>query len=278
MQAVQQEIENHYNTWAERYSDNARVDDLRANKIVHLLHQHVWLLPGHGWIEIGCRAGGTLALAAERELLRPSGHWGIDPSERMVSLARDHYPRLAHWVVGEAENLPLGDESARGAIVNGGWQWLCRAEGGRGLRRALEETRRVLGRNSLLALAHPGGGSDSPLQGAVLETTLENPAWAREKMPENPLGATSLQEILRIAEVSGFQAIYGEECYEPTMYANLSLYLEEIAYTSQAAWLWHIEENHRQAAWEEVSERLSEEIRDGFLRPIFSVYLLLRAI
>jgi SAM-dependent methyltransferase len=275
MQEAEEKIEQHYDTWAEEYSSHSRLASERARELASLLHRHVWLLPGEGWASIGCRSGETLAEVAERELVRPSGHWGFDPSERMVSLARDHYPRLAGWSVAEADNIPLKDGQARGAIVNGGWQWIHRESG---ISASFAEARRILRQNSLLAIAHPGQGTDQALLGAARETTLQNPAWVEKEMPENPLGASSLQEMLEEADRAGFRAVHGQEKYDPVMYSNLSLYLEEIEYTSQAAWVLHFQKQHWQDAWEEICERLSEHTTDGFSREVFSIYLLLRAV
>lgn len=274
MEQEQSQIEHYYNRWAERYDESARIEKARAETLLHLLHKHIWLLSGKGWIDIGCRSGQTLSRAAGRELIRPTGHWGFDPSERMVALARDLYPRLARWIVAEPLQLPLEDEEARGAFVNGGWQWSARA--GR-LEEAMYEARRVLRKNSLLALAHPGPGSDETLQEAVWETSRNNPAWHKGEFAGNPLGSRSLQSFLALASKTGFTVIHGEERYEPYMYANLSLYLEEIEYTSRAAWLLHLEEGHWDSAWEEVRERLAETTTDGFLRSLVGVYLILRA-
>ncbi|MET9542986.1 methyltransferase domain-containing protein [Streptomyces sp. NPDC006553] len=89
--------------------------------------------PGTAVVDVGCGAGRAVAELAERGV--PAV--GMDPSERMIAVARGRWPQADFRIAGAYE-LPLPDASVGGYRADKVFHLLAEPE------RALEEARRVL--------------------------------------------------------------------------------------------------------------------------------------
>lgn len=75
-----------------------------------------WLAipPDRSWLDVGCGTGALLGLVAESA--RPSQLRGIDPSPSFVGVARSAHGDLASIEVGDAQDLPFGDDELDVAV------------------------------------------------------------------------------------------------------------------------------------------------------------------
>lgn len=89
--------------------------------------------PGTSVVDVGCGAGRAVAELAERHVRAV----GVDPSERMIAIARDRWPRADFRIAGAYE-LPLPDASVDGYRADKVFHVLAEPA------RALAEARRVL--------------------------------------------------------------------------------------------------------------------------------------
>ncbi|MFI8438233.1 methyltransferase domain-containing protein [Streptomyces sp. NPDC079020] len=89
--------------------------------------------PGVSVVDVGCGAGRAVAELAERGVRAV----GVDPSERMIAVARDRRPEADFRIAGAYE-LPLADASVDGYRADKVFHELAAPE------RALTEARRVL--------------------------------------------------------------------------------------------------------------------------------------
>ncbi|MGW4053432.1 methyltransferase domain-containing protein [Streptomyces sp. NPDC004779] len=98
--------------------------------------------PGTSVVDVGCGAGRAVAELAERGVRVV----GVDPSERMVAIARGRWPGADFRMAG-AYGLPLPDASVDGYRADKVFQELVEPE------RALAEARRVLVPGGRIVLA-----------------------------------------------------------------------------------------------------------------------------
>ena len=89
--------------------------------------------PGTSVVDVGCGAGRAVAELAERGVKAV----GVDPSERMIAVARDRWPEADFRIAGAYE-LPLADSSVDGYRADKVFHELTEPE------RALAEAGRVL--------------------------------------------------------------------------------------------------------------------------------------
>ncbi|HEX8806946.1 MAG TPA: class I SAM-dependent methyltransferase, partial [Candidatus Aquilonibacter sp.] len=108
--------------------------------------------PRHTILDIGCGTG----LAGGPLIENGFEVTGVDPSEAMLAVARERYPQ-AKWVRGTAEKLPFADDSFDVAISA---QAFHHADG----RRGIDETKRVLRPNGVLAIWWKSLMSDDPIK------------------------------------------------------------------------------------------------------------------
>ena len=93
---------NSYDFSGDQYDFTRAADPYLANKIFELLQPH-----SNGMhLDIGCGTGNyTMALAA-----KGLSFTGVDPSEKMLDLARAKAPHI-QWRVGSAENIPADNDT-----------------------------------------------------------------------------------------------------------------------------------------------------------------------
>ncbi|MFE9169754.1 methyltransferase domain-containing protein [Streptomyces kebangsaanensis] len=89
--------------------------------------------PGTSVVDVGCGAGRAVAELAERDVQAV----GVDPSERVIAVARGRWPEADFRIAGAYE-LPLPDASVDGYRADKVFHELAEPE------RALAEARRVL--------------------------------------------------------------------------------------------------------------------------------------
>jgi len=129
----------------------ARYDEFRSPMGVTALHERLVRegnLAGRRVLDIGCGTGVTLAVLAERFHCAAAG---VDPSERMLEVARARLPG-ADLRLAAAEELPFADASFDAALMQLVVHHVDR-------RRAFPEARRVLvpGGRFLIATTDPAG-------------------------------------------------------------------------------------------------------------------------
>jgi SAM-dependent methyltransferase len=71
---------------------------------------------GRSWLDVGCGTGALTTTIVERA--SPRSVLGVDPSERFVSYATERVPSPAAFAIGDAEQLPVEDDSFD-AVVSG---------------------------------------------------------------------------------------------------------------------------------------------------------------
>ncbi len=94
--------QNSYDFSGDQYDFTRAADPYLTNKIFELLQPH-----SNGMhLDIGCGTGNyTMALAA-----KGLNFTGVDPSEKMLDLARAKAPHI-QWRVGSAENIPADNDT-----------------------------------------------------------------------------------------------------------------------------------------------------------------------
>lgn len=94
-----------YDLIGNSYNQSRSADPHLADKLLQLLG----LAPGRRCLDIGCGTGNYTGALARQGLQMV----GVDPSERMLRQALDHYPQI-EWHKGTAEAIPLPDASVDG--------------------------------------------------------------------------------------------------------------------------------------------------------------------
>ncbi|WP_331747796.1 methyltransferase domain-containing protein (plasmid) [Streptomyces sp. NBC_00984] len=104
-----------------------------ANELRTLSYALLGAEPGISAVDVGCGAGRAVAELTERGVKAV----GVDPSERMIAVARGRWPE-ADFRIAEAYELPLADASVDGYRADKVFHELAEPE------RASTEARRVL--------------------------------------------------------------------------------------------------------------------------------------
>ncbi|MGW4033436.1 methyltransferase domain-containing protein [Streptomyces sp. NPDC004838] len=104
-----------------------------AGELRALTYDALGATPGSSVVDVGCGAGRAVAELARRDVRA----MGVDPSERMIAVARGRWPEADFRIAGAYE-LPLPDASVNGYRADKVFHELADPE------RALAEARRVL--------------------------------------------------------------------------------------------------------------------------------------
>lgn len=90
------------------YNATRRADPYIASRIRHLLLPQ----PGNNYLDVGCGTGNYLQVLSEPGIT----FYGIDPSETMLSVARERNPGV-NFLNAKAESIPFADNYFAGAIA-----------------------------------------------------------------------------------------------------------------------------------------------------------------
>lgn len=110
------------------------------------------LAPSYKILDVGCGTG----LASEPLIENGYDVTGIDPSQRMLEIAKTNFPD-ATWVVGVAEKLPFADDQFDAAISAQAFHHMRQAA-------ALAELRRVVRRGGIIAIWWKSLLGDDPVK------------------------------------------------------------------------------------------------------------------
>ncbi|MGJ8513514.1 methyltransferase domain-containing protein [Carnimonas bestiolae] len=117
--------------------------------------------------DIGCGTGFMLEQLA-RAGIAESQLFGIDLAPRMLASARRRLP-AAHWLCGDAEQLPLASQRLELCVSNLAVQWLARLDG------FLAEAKRVLRPDGWLAFTTLGDDTFSEFTRLCRAAGLDSP-------------------------------------------------------------------------------------------------------
>jgi len=140
---LKQRVARQFSRAAEQYDQAAEVQLDIANHALAMLEAVYADL-----LDIGCGTG-----RITRKLTEYANRvWAVDLAEGMCQFARQHTTRPVNWLVGDAEALPLADESMDGVFSSMALQW-CEP-----VSTALQQVYRVLkpGSRGVLALLNEG--------------------------------------------------------------------------------------------------------------------------
>ena len=100
---------------ANRYDEAAGIQQWTAERLLN----KTAFKAGQRVLDAGCGTGQwTEALAGKTSVI------GLDLAEGMVQFARDHRTGVNHWLTGDAEQLPLADQSLDGIFSSLAVQWV----------------------------------------------------------------------------------------------------------------------------------------------------------
>lgn len=162
--------------------------------------------PGHRVLEVGCGTGDTL------NAVKPSFGVGVDFSEGMLRVARGKYPHL-HLVRGDAEHLP----------VRGTFDYVILSNLIGDLRDIWQAFR------ELKPLLHPGSRIVITYYNFVWEWALRVGARLGLRMPQVPQNWLSLDDILNLLRLNGFEAVQCRtDCLLPKYVPLLSWFCNRV--------------------------------------------------
>lgn len=97
-----------YDSIGSGYDDTRRADPYLLERLLYLLNPEI----GKSYLDIGCGTGNYTSALFQKGF----DFIGIDPSEKMLSEAKQRNPNI-NWQLGTAEEIPFGNNSFDGIIA-----------------------------------------------------------------------------------------------------------------------------------------------------------------
>lgn len=172
--------------WGARARDWAEINEPAWRRVFMIAMDKAGSAPGKRLLDVGCGAGGALAVAREMGMEIT----GLDASANLVAIARERLP-AARIEVGDMEAMPFDDESFD--LVTGINSFQFAGD----IVRALAESRRVLRRGGTLLMLVWGHREDCELvAGTATAVFALLPASRPGAPPPQPLHEPGIIEAM----------------------------------------------------------------------------------